>query len=434
MAQRLTTRNGISSSNKKTSKLAISPVRVLLGVLILGLLILRFNFVQLANALQSLPDTSTTSIATTTATTTGTSTEKQQPRQLEKTEGKTSDADAGASHDHLKKKDEIMPQYQIIFSTGCSAFQDWQSYMFFFHAAKILSQAQPPLSAMTNTHVTRIASGCGTDQDEKAMHQLHQEQIEIMATTHNKNNNNFHLHITPDYSHEHGSKDAYKYFNKPYGTKHWMEHVLGYSKNSKDNRNKPNPNADHDNDIVILLDPDQIMLRPFAHDLTNQSTQWRPRTTLPHWTKITHGQPFAQQYGFHNQWNEKTDISKIASPAELPSPLDNMSQKMRRENFAAGPPYMATGHDMYRLVDKWVEFVVPVHAQYPFLLAEMFAYCLAAAHLNLPHQVRLALPNDCHVVLSCHIMSCHIFFCPVILAVVSRVDLSQLLMDCTCTS
>ena len=42
--------------------------------------------------------------------------------------------------------------------------------------------------------------------------------------------------------------------------------------------------------------------------------------------------------------------------------------------------------DMYRIVSQWSEFVVPVHDQYPHLLAEMFAYCLAAAHLQLPHQ------------------------------------------------
>ena len=48
---------------------------------------------------------------------------------------------------------------------------------------------------------------------------------------------------------------------------------------------------------------------------------------------------------------------------------------------------MATGHDFYKIADKWAEFGVGTHRQYPNLLAEMFAYCLAAAHLNLPHQI-----------------------------------------------
>ena len=64
-----------------------------------------------------------------------------------------------------------------------------------------------------------------------------------------------------------------------------------------------------------------------------------------------------------------------------------MERNMINENFAAGPPYMATGHDFYLIADKWAEFGVGTHKQYPNLLAEMFAYCLAAAHLKLPHQI-----------------------------------------------
>ena len=60
---------------------------------------------------------------------------------------------------------------------------------------------------------------------------------------------------------------------------------------------------------------------------------------------------------------------------------------MIQENFAAGPPYIATAHDFYLIADKWAEFGVGTHKQYPNLLAEMFAYCLAAAHLQLPHQI-----------------------------------------------
>ena len=41
---------------------------------------------------------------------------------------------------------------------------------------------------------------------------------------------------------------------------------------------------------------------------------------------------------------------------------------------------------MYKIVSKWCEFAPAVHDQYPYLLAEMFAYCLAAAHLKLAHQ------------------------------------------------
>ena len=47
----------------------------------------------------------------------------------------------------------------------------------------------------------------------------------------------------------------------------------------------------------------------------------------------------------------------------------------------------ALGVDMYQIALKWTEFVPKVHAQYPYLLAEMYAFCIAAAHLKLRHQL-----------------------------------------------
>jgi hypothetical protein len=42
---------------------------------------------------------------------------------------------------------------------------------------------------------------------------------------------------------------------------------------------------------------------------------------------------------------------------------------------------------MYQISLKWTEFAPKVHAQYPHLLAEMYAYCIAAAHLGLKHMI-----------------------------------------------
>jgi hypothetical protein len=48
--------------------------------------------------------------------------------------------------------------------------------------------------------------------------------------------------------------------------------------------------------------------------------------------------------------------------------------------------FVSTAYIQYPQTGKWTQFAVPVHFQYPHLLAEMFAYCLAAAHLGLAHQ------------------------------------------------
>ena len=46
---------------------------------------------------------------------------------------------------------------------------------------------------------------------------------------------------------------------------------------------------------------------------------------------------------------------------------------------------MATGRDMYAIVNTWCELVPRVHDVYVHLLGEMYGWSLAAAHLNLPH-------------------------------------------------
>jgi hypothetical protein len=74
------------------------------------------------------------------------------------------------------------PSYHVIFSTGCSPQQNWQSYFFFYHA---LAVHQPGI-------VTRIASGCSA-QEMVELHNYHVRYISPMSK-------HFLLHFTPDFS------------------------------------------------------------------------------------------------------------------------------------------------------------------------------------------------------------------------------------------
>ncbi|CAB9505582.1 expressed unknown protein [Seminavis robusta] len=256
-------------------------------------------------------------------------------------------------------------QYHVVFSTGCSPKQNFQSYIFFFHAMK----SQQP------GKVTRIAA-CEGDTEADALRAHHKEFVEPMSP-------NFLLHITPDYSRIKKDGNTYHYFNKPFSTHHWMENALGYTpkhKNVGDNK--------HDNAIVILCDPDQVIMRPFTKNtFLNNSKVWMKRTTHPIIDHVDHGAPAGQLYGFQDQWKTKTNITRYVPKDELPSYVQTMSDAEMRENYAVGPPYMATAHDFYTIVTRWKDFVPLVHDDYPHLLAEMFGYCLAAAHSRLPHQV-----------------------------------------------
>jgi hypothetical protein len=172
----------------------------------------------------------------------------------------------------------------------------------------------------------------------------------------------------------------YVYFNKPFGVRHWMEHATHLGLNS-DGKTVHNEDT-----VVIVLDPDMILLRPVTHDFSNEletivnEFRWdgEEATML-----VTHGKPFAQIYGIGDYWR-KFNLTAIAgsdSPAHLVTEQDG------RGYYPAGPPYLATARDMYQISLKWTEFARPVHLEYPHLLAEMFAYCIAAAHLKLPHQM-----------------------------------------------
>jgi peptidyl serine alpha-galactosyltransferase len=258
-------------------------------------------------------------------------------------------------------------QYHIVFSTGCNHFMDWQSYVFFFHAAKVLRQAQPPFTTFSNTRITRIVSGC-SETEQKNVQAFHAQQFQLYHPA-------FRLHFTPEFAKvDPINRRPYRYFNKPFGTQHWLEHAMGMDSNSSIY------SSPYDKDIFILLDPDMILLKPFTYDFTQQPQRWSPRTTLPYWNQVSHGQPFAQQYGFGMDWCTKTN--------HRPTLSRKFSLEFLQEHFSVGPPYLATGYDFRRLVHQWAERVVPLHQQFPRLfLVEMYAYSLAAAALELPHQL-----------------------------------------------
>lgn len=233
------------------------------------------------------------------------------------------------------------PNYHIVFSTDCSGYQKWQSYLLFYSAFKV---DQPGT-------VTRIASGCS--EEEEAAERNFQDAISKHMST------NFKLHLTPHFS---KVKDAegkattkkYLYFNKPFGLLHWIEH---------------SEEKIMDDDIIILLDPDQVLTRPITDDFSDTSKNLlvgkNPKI------RVTHNSPFAQKYGFRAAW-QNLDIDKVTGTKD--SPAKNVSRKDAAEYYPAGPPYLATAKDMHLLARTWADFVPRAHKNHPHLMAEMYAF------------------------------------------------------------
>jgi hypothetical protein len=136
-----------------------------------------------------------------------------------------------------------------------------------------------------------------------------------------------HLHQTPDFSNiPKKEKKKFKYFNKPYGVRHWMEHALGYPENHKL----------HDDSIIILMDPDQIMLRPFTNDFTNSSEKWR--SIKKRKLKVEHGSPFAQQYGYGMQWLHQVKLEYVFQGDNFPTPISNLTSGDAQSYYSAMGP------------------------------------------------------------------------------------------------
>jgi peptidyl serine alpha-galactosyltransferase len=243
------------------------------------------------------------------------------------------------------------PRYFVVFSTGCTAFQDWQS-MSFFHFAKRVNQ---------KGNITRILSGCSEVESRKQKDTFQVFIAPLSAS--------YALHFTPDF----GVRDEQKYWNKPMGLLDWFEKALGF----------PERAAEYENDIIIVLDPDMILLRPIVHSFDDYTSDW---LTEKFTNKVVSGIPVAQAYGFGAQWlsSMKGQLAKVVGDH---SPALNLTQDEAGKYYPAGPPYIATSADMYNITLHWVKFLPQVHKIFPHFMAEMHSYCIAAAHLGLKHQL-----------------------------------------------
>lgn len=251
------------------------------------------------------------------------------------------------------------PLTHVTFSTDCGSFQHWQSYLLFYSAHKV--------GQHEGGTVTRIASGC-SDEQQQSVQKWHDEHVSGTFGA------EFMVHFTPHFSSvkdkDGNSKGEYKFFNKPLGIRHFFDtHYI-------------NGDLVHDEDIVALIDPDMILLKKIGGDFSTERDVIFSGRVHEHEPFVKHGVPFGQHYGLGAQWR-KFNLDEIAGPD---SPAKKVSMEDAFKYYPVGPPYIATARDLHSIAVKWCEFVPKVHAEYPYLLAEMYAYCIAAAHLELPHQ------------------------------------------------
>jgi len=237
----------------------------------------------------------------------------------------------------------------VVFSTDCTPYQDWETEVV-FNSADLVGHLGP---------VTRIASGCSASAEAR----LRERYLKLYGR-----DSRFGLHVTPAFNRDAATGKSYVFYNKPRG----MEHFL--SKNSGvDFESSP---------IIALIDPDFIFLRP----LTDRVNDGNALVINPWFLKqlperVEKGKPAGQQYGLGTHWLT-FDRAKICGEH---SPCANTTRKDAAKYYPVGPPYMMHHEDFALLAPVWRDFVPKVYEQFPHLLAEMYAYCMAAAHLEMKH-------------------------------------------------
>lgn len=167
--------------------------------------------------------------------------------------------------------------------------------------------------------------------------------------------------------------------------KHWLENNFGY-------KYEGDISTPYDDDIVILVDPDMLMQRPFVNDFSGfPNSIWRTHfqnhpDEIYH--KVSHGHPMAQDYSFASAWltsgNIKANLVNIVGPD---SPVLRTSKQEAKTFFPAGPPYILTARDFYRVAYHWSIFLPRIFDYFDGFMAEMYGYCMASAHLGLKHQM-----------------------------------------------
>ena len=270
-------------------------------------------------------------------------------------------------------------QIHVVFSTDCGPYQHWQAYQFFLSALRVNQPGR----------VTQIASGCKKEQ-MRGVKEWHDVHVAPMSFR-------FGLHLTPEFASVKDSSgeetgESYEFFNKPFGLLHWLEHGDGMG---VDENGLP---FKHDT-IIALLDPDQMLLKPITGHFASPEDIFRggsmavgsgenkdsllSQENQPEFV-VRHGHPLSQEYGFRAAWMKH---AKVVGD----SPATKVTEIEALRSYAVGPPYLATALDMHSIATKWCEFVPKVHHEFPSLMAEMYAFSIASAHLKLPHQLMASM-------------------------------------------
>ena len=144
------------------------------------------------------------------------------------------------------------------------------------------------------------------------------------------------------------SKD-YKYFNKPFGVKYYIENSSDFGWDEE----RQKLTAIEENAVVIIIDPDMVLMQRLGTDFSDPSVKfWNPfHKPVDRKKKVQSGTPFGQTYGLSNNWQKFTDLAGPDSPAL------KVDERTALLHYQVGSPYIATALDMHKIARRWADLV-----------------------------------------------------------------------------
>ena len=284
----------------------------------------------------------------------------------------------------------------VVFSTGCSEFQDWQSVGIFSSADAVGQRGV----------ITRIASGCKPNQEASIRHAMAHLPRRCR------------VFFAPDTTVKDHAGRYYKYANKPLGMMKWLQ------------AGSVPPSA-----TVALIDPDFFFLRPLWRGAASVDSSRRRRAcidlhgaSVPHYVRsMVHrsisrhdsfdaadatfasgpakktpmpaplrpktmiaqrygigGKPWTSAAGRNGQlaWGLRDFFTSIGRP-DSPASAPDLNERTADAFYSIGAPYVALAQDWLPIATNWTG-LMPMAVQRNFgNLAEMYAMVIAVADLGI---------------------------------------------------
>eukprot|EP00040_Diaphanoeca_grandis_P041302 m.262783 g.262783 ORF g.262783 m.262783 type:complete len:575 (+) comp46962_c0_seq1:24-1748(+) len=256
---------------------------------------------------------------------------------------------------------------QIVFSTGCSRYQQWQADLLFFTHRLVGQKGK----------LTRLVSGC-ENHDTIYWGGISQDSFNTSILNRMADEPKYKVHVTPHFE---GSNKC-PFVNKPYSVHHWVEH---------------GNHGNLDDQVVVIIDPDEMMMSQLSlldRKLFSASNLFSSPTSKV--SPVQPRRPVSQYYQIGSSWvkthdtkpwvTERGHTRLTESLCGKDGECSRATEKEVWDHFSAGPPYFVHGQDIKAFSASWAEYTPALaNVSQNSLYTEMWSYGIAAAEHDMPH-------------------------------------------------